>query len=210
MMARSKREIPRHYLTSTIEVGSLVTFLAEQNADRPPDRRVLPVAALLEAAALGVGEVPEMNGCFLEGAFHPSKAVHLGVAIALRQGGLVAPVIRDLERLSPDEAMATMQDLPRRARAGRVRSSKVGEATLTVTSLGDLGVDAVLGVIYPPEVALVGFGTIAQRRWAVDVLVGAGPTVTASLAADHRVSDGHLGARFPRAIGRHLHDVEGP
>lgn len=209
LMARSKREIPHYYLTSTVELRATLELLAERNTDRPPERRVLPVAALLKATALATAEVPEMNGTYLDGTFRASAAVHLGVAIALRQGGLVAPVLRNLEQQSTDEVMAALRDLVARARAGRLRSSEVSEATMTVTSLGDLGADLVLGVIYPPQVALVGFGTIAERPVALDGLVGARPTVTVSLAADHRVSDGHLGARFLRTIGRILHEGEG-
>ena len=72
----------------------------------------------------------------------------------------------------------------------------MSDPTITVTNLGDLGVDEVFGVIYPPQVALVGFGRVAERPWAEHGLIGAVPTVTATLAADHRVSDGHRGGLF--------------
>ena len=133
-----------------------------------------------------------------------AERVNLGFAIALKGGGLVAPAIPDVDAKTPSELMAALRELIPRARAGRLRSSELTDATLTVTSLGDLGVESVLGVIYPPQVALVGFGRVAEQPWAEHGMVGARPVVTASLAADHRATDGHLGAQFLDAVARHL------
>jgi pyruvate dehydrogenase E2 component (dihydrolipoamide acetyltransferase) len=77
-----------------------------------------------------------------------------------------------------------------------------------VTNLGDQGVESVFGVIYPPQVALVGFGKIVERPWAAGGMLGVRPTIIASLAADHRVSDGHRGGRFLIAIDRFLQEPE--
>jgi pyruvate dehydrogenase E2 component (dihydrolipoamide acetyltransferase) len=104
--------------------------------------------------------------------------------------------------------MRQMRDLVARARAGRLRSSELSDPTITVTSLGDQGVDAVYGVIFPPQVAIVGFGRIADRPWAVDGALAVRPVVTATLAADHRVTDGHAAARFLGAIDRRLQAPE--
>jgi pyruvate dehydrogenase E2 component (dihydrolipoamide acetyltransferase) len=126
--------------------------------------------------------------------------VHLGVAISLRQGGLVAPALRNADVLTLDQLMQALGDLVRRARARSLRSSELSDPTVTVTNLGDQGVDVVHGVIYPPQVALVGFGRVGERPWVIDGVLAAAPVVTASLAADHRVSDGHRGARFLSAL----------
>ncbi|HWS48355.1 MAG TPA: 2-oxo acid dehydrogenase subunit E2, partial [Acidimicrobiia bacterium] len=123
-------------------------------------------------------------------------------------GGLVAPAIRDADRLTLGELMARLRDLSARARGGRLRASEMTDATITVTNLGDRGVRSVLGVIYAPQVALVGFGKIAERVWAADGGIAARPVVTASLSADHRASDGHLGARFLTTVARLLHHPE--
>ena len=79
-------------------------------------------------------------------------------------------------------------------RAGRFRGSELSDPTITLTSLGDRGVDLVLPVIYPPQVAIVGLGTPRSLPWVIDGNVEARPVVAASLAGDHRVSDGHRGA----------------
>lgn len=207
LMARSKREIPHYYLATTVDMGAAMKWLGEVNGQRPVAERILPAALVLKATALAAREMPSMNG-FWDNGFHPSASVHVGVAISLRGGGLVAPAIHDADRLGLDELMASLRDLVGRARAGVLRSSEMSDPTITVTNLGDQGVEEVFGVIYPPQVALVGFGTIVERPWAENGMVGARPVVRATLAADHRASDGHEGARFLATIARLLHTPE--
>jgi pyruvate dehydrogenase E2 component (dihydrolipoamide acetyltransferase) len=195
-MARSKREIPHYYLSQAIPMRAALAWLQAFNADRPVTQRLLPVVLLLKAVALAVREVPEMNGLFVEGALRPAPAAHVGVAISLRAGGLVAPALHDVADQPLDRLMVQLADLTRRARAGSLRSSEMADPTITVTNLGDTGADAVFGVIYPPQVALVGFGRIADRPGVEAGQLLVMPTVVASLAADHRASDGHRGALF--------------
>jgi pyruvate dehydrogenase E2 component (dihydrolipoamide acetyltransferase) len=126
------------------------------------------------------------------------------VAVSLRGGGLIAPAIHDADRMSVGDVMAHLADLVRRARQGGLRASEITDPTVTVTNLGDEGVKSVYGVITPPQVAIVGFGTIEERPWAEGGLIGARPMVTATLSADHRVSDGWRGARFLRELRRLL------
>ena len=208
-MSRSKREIPHYYLATDIDMSAALEWLDERNAVLPVTDRLLPAVVLLKATALALRETPDLNGLWEDGGFRRSEQVHLGVAISLRGGGLVAPAIHDADRLTPPELMAALRDLVGRARAGRLRSSETSDPTITVTNLGDQGVDVAFPVIYPPQVAIVGFGRIRERPWAAGGMVGARPVVTASLAADHRVTDGHLGAIFLTALERLLHTPEG-
>jgi pyruvate dehydrogenase E2 component (dihydrolipoamide acetyltransferase) len=203
LMARSAREIPHYYLASTVDVGPALALVAERNADRPPADRLLPAALVLKATALAAAEVPGFNGVWDDG-YVPAEAVDLGVVVALRGGGLLVPAIHGADRLSLDELMGSLRDLVARARAGRLRASEVAAPTLTVTNLGDQGAEEVHGVIYPPQVALVGVGRIVDRPWAEGGMLGVRPTVRLTLAADHRASDGHAGSRFLAAIAAHL------
>ena len=208
LMARSKREIPHYYLQSTIDMRVPLAWLADVNVGRPVADRILPAALLLKAVAVAAHEFTEMNGFFVDGAFRPSEQVHLGVAVSLRGGGLIAPALHDTDTLGVDEVMRGMKDLVTRARSGRLRSSEMSDPTLTVTNLGEQGAEAVLGVIYPPQVAIVGFGRIVDRPWAVDGMLAVHPVLTATLAADHRVSDGHRGGLFLAAIDEALQDPD--
>jgi pyruvate dehydrogenase E2 component (dihydrolipoamide acetyltransferase) len=209
LMARSKREIPHYYVATTIDLAAALAWLRAANGARPPNERLLPAALLLKASALAAKAVPDLNGFWDdEHGFRPSAEVHLGVAVSLRGGGLVAPAIHDADRLPLDDLMRALRDLVGRARAGTLRSSEMADPTITVTNLGDQGADEVTGVIYPPQVALVGFGRIAERPWARDGMLGVRPTVRATLAADHRASDGLVGARFLTTLDRLLQTPE--
>ena len=207
-MARSKRETPHYYLGTHIDMSRAMAWLQSENLKRPVTERLLYSVLLLKAVALAVHQIPEMNGFWTEGAFKPSEAVHVVVAISLRQGGLIAPAIHDLDKKSLDEIMVNLRDLVKRVRAGVLRSSEIADATITVTSLGEQGVETVFGIIYPPQVALVGFGKIVERPWAANGMVGAKPVMMATLAADHRVSDGHRGGLFLAAVDRLLQEPE--
>jgi pyruvate dehydrogenase E2 component (dihydrolipoamide acetyltransferase) len=208
LMARSKREIPHYYLSTTIDLAAAGSWLAEQNGQRDVANRLVTAALLLKATALAVHTVPEVNGWWVDGGLTNDEHVHLGVAVALRSGGLVTPAILDADTLDLDALMARLRDLVGRARSGRLKQTEMTAGTLTVTNLGDQGVESVLGVIYPPQVALVGFGAIAERPWAVDGMLAVRPVLTATLAADHRASDGARGARLLELLDRALQHPE--
>lgn len=203
-MSRSKREIPHYYLSETVPLGAALAWLSAHNAELPPEQRLLPGVLVLKAVALALRDYPQLNGFWIDGAFQPGPGIHLGVAVALRQGGLIAPALHDVAAKPLPQLMAELGDLVQRARSYSLRSSELSEATLTVTQLGDQGVDGVFGVIYPPQVALVGVGRIAERPWVEDGQLVVMPTAQFSLAADHRASDGHYGARFLAEVRRRL------
>jgi len=208
-MAKSKREIPHYYLSTMVDMGPAVEWLAGRNRDRPPAERVLLAALELKAVALALRDFPDFNAWWVDGRLVPQPGVHIGVAISLRAGGLVTPAIHDADGRSLDDLMRALNDLVERSRGGALRSSELTDGTITVTSLGDRGVDAVFGVIYPPQVAIVGFGRIAARPLVVDGQVAARPAVTVSLSADHRASDGHRGALFLARVEQLLQEPGG-
>jgi pyruvate dehydrogenase E2 component (dihydrolipoamide acetyltransferase) len=207
-MARSKREIPHYYVGTTIDMGRALAWLAGENLKRPVKERLLYGVMLLKAVALALREVPELNALWKGNEVVRSEAIHVGVAIALRQGGLIAPALHDTDKQSLGDLMRDFRDLVNRARAGALRSSELSDPTITVTSLGEQGVESVYAVIYPPQVAIVGFGKVVERPWVVDKQVVPRSVLTATLSADHRVSDGHRGGLFLAAVDRLLQEPE--
>jgi len=203
-MSRSKREIPHYYLAEEILLENALTWLTTRNAQRSIDERVLPAVLLLKAVGIAAQRFGEFNGFWRDDGFEPATGVHVGVGISLRGGGLVAPAIHDVPDKKLDELMSELTDLVARARSFSLRSSEMSDPTITVTNLGDKGVDTVFGVIYPPQVALVGFGQPAQRVCVIDGGIRVVTTVQATLSADHRASDGHRGALFLTAINELL------
>jgi pyruvate dehydrogenase E2 component (dihydrolipoamide acetyltransferase) len=214
LMARSKAEIPHYYLSTDVDLAATQAFLEDRNRDRPPQTRLLPAAVLLKAVLRAATEVPGFNG-----HWHPRDGfvahddVQLGVAVTLREGGLIAPTLPDAGERDLDDLMVALRDLVARARRGRLRGAEMSDATLTVTNLGDRGAAVVYGVIVPPQVALVGAGRIEQRPRVITgprggTRIEARPVVTLTLSADHRVTTGHEGSRFLDTIANLLQTPE--
>jgi pyruvate dehydrogenase E2 component (dihydrolipoamide acetyltransferase) len=207
-MSRAKKDIPHYYLAETMDMTAALRRLEGLNAGREPPARLLPAAMLLRAAALAVAQTPELNGFWEEDGFRPGEGVHVGWAVSLRGGGLVAPAIRHADRLSLDALMAAMRDLVARARGGGLRGSELTGPTITVTSLGERGAESVLPIIHPPQVAMLGFGRVVERPWVVDGAVVPRRVVTITLAGDHRASDGHRGGLLLARIAALLQKPE--
>lgn len=199
-MARSKRDIPHYYLSETFDAGAAIEAVERYNAGQPAESRILLGALLIKSVALALHEFPEFNGFYGPEGFQASKAIHVGFAISIRGVGLAAPAIHDTDQLALPVLMTRMRDLVARVRRGTFRSSELADPTVTISSLGDRGVEMLLPVIYPPQVAIVGFGTVAERPWVVDGKLVPRPLMTVTLAADHRASDGHRGALLLRRI----------
>jgi pyruvate dehydrogenase E2 component (dihydrolipoamide acetyltransferase) len=207
-MTRSHREIPHFYIESVIDMDRAFTWLREENGRRPVAQRLIYGTLLIKAAALALKKVPELNGAWAEDHVELKPDIHVGVAISLAGGGLVSPAIHDTDQLSLDELMAQLRDLVRRARSGRLRSSEMTDPTITVTNLGELGAESVFGLIYPPQVALVGFGRLTDRPWVVNGTVQPRKVVHVSLAGDHRAIDGYRGSVYLAEIEKYLQEPE--
>jgi pyruvate dehydrogenase E2 component (dihydrolipoamide acetyltransferase) len=208
LMTTSNREIPHYHLTATIDLHACQEWVHARNRELPVEERLVPSALMLLATARAARAVPELNGHWLDGCFRPADSVDLGLILSLRRGGLLVPVVHAADTLTVGQMMASMRELTSRARAGRLRGSDLAPPSLTVSNLGDQGVESVHGVIYPPQVALVGFGAVSERPWAVGGLLGVRPLVTATLAGDHRATDGAIGARFLKHLDRLLQRPE--
>jgi pyruvate dehydrogenase E2 component (dihydrolipoamide acetyltransferase) len=207
-MSRSKREIPHYYLSHSIDVEQAQTWLEQYNGNHEPADRLLFAALLIKASALALRDYPEFNGFYKDDEFEASAAIHIGFAIAIRGGGLAAPAIHACDKLTLSELMAKMRDLVGRVRRGGFRSSEISDPTVTISSLGERGVETLLPIIYPPQVAILGFGASLPKPWSVDGRIQTQPVMVASLAADHRVSDGHRGALLLQRIGELLNTPE--
>jgi pyruvate dehydrogenase E2 component (dihydrolipoamide acetyltransferase) len=207
-MSRSKREIPHYYLANTIDLRKTLGWIERHNATRPVTERLLYGVLLVKAVARALEDFPELNGFWRNGRFEPATVINVGTAIRLRQGGLVAPALLAANQQSLPDLMRAFQDVVQRARGGGLRSTELAGATITISSLGEGSVDTVFPIIHPPQVAIVGFGAIAVRPWVDAGVVIAAPVITATLSADHRVSDGHRGSSFLVAVAEWLQRPE--
>lgn len=207
-MTRSKQEIPHYYLSSTIDLTDTLTWLARGNTERPITERLVYAVLLIKAVAGALAKVPELNGFWIDDAFKPSSSINIGMAISIRQGGLVAPALHDVQDKNIDLLMAEFRDLVTRARRGRIRQSEFITPSITVSSIGEQGVETIYSIIYPPQVAIVSFGAIIERPWSVNGRIESRQLIKVSLSADHRASDGHRGALFLNTLSNLLQNPE--
>lgn len=207
-MSRSKREIPHYYLSTTIDLHPAMTWLAEYNESRPVADRLLYGVLLIKAVARALRTVPELNAVWEEQQVVLKPQINIGVAISLRRGGIIAPAMHDVDQKNLVQLTNEFRELVNRARAGGLRASELSDATITVTNLGENGVETVFGVIYPPQVAIIGFGKVAERPWSINGGIFSRQVITATLSGDHRVSDGHRGGVFLSTVDRLLQEPE--
>jgi len=207
-MSQSNKEIPHYYLETEIDMKTALEWLSAENQNRSVQKRLLPPMVLIKAVANALTEVPQLNGFWTDEAMHIEEGIHVGFAITLRQGGLVIPAILNADLKSLDEIRSDFVDMVSRAREGHLRSREISSATITITSLGERGAEKVYGVIYPPQVALIGLGKITERPRAVDGSIGIRPTLTVVLAGDHRATDGHTGSLFLEKLNNQLQHPE--
>lgn len=206
-MSRSNREIPHYYLEKKILLQAALSWLAEYNKQQPLPSRLLPVVVFIKAVALALKEVPELNAVW-ENGLQMKSDIHIGFVVSLRGGGIIVPAIHQADKKNLQEIMSTLNDLIPRARALKLRSSELSDSTVTLTNLGEGGADKVYGIIYPPQVAIIGFGnTVNEPNLEEDKWVKR-PFVYATLAGDHRASDGLSGSRFLAALNDHLQKPE--
>ena len=190
------------------KVTGFLEFTRDKQPYRPVTERLIYGVLLIKAVARAVTRFPELNGWWREGRFDTAQAINVGTAIRLRDGGLIAPALIGADRRPVPELMRAYQDLVQRARTGGLRATELASATITVSSIGEGGVDTLYPIIHPPQVAIVGFGKVVERPWAVNGMIGARQVMTATLAADHRASDGHRGGLFLAAVDRLLQEPE--
>lgn len=208
-MTRSHREIPHYWVGQTIDVTPMFDWLDEQNRTRGVAERLLYAVPLIKAIVSSIKDTPELNGHFEEDAFKASDAVNIGVATALRGGGLIAPAIVDADKMGIDEIRVALADLVKRTRAGRLRSSEMASGTVTLSSLGEDTSDTITPLIYPPQVAIIGCGAPLQRPHIVEDKIVVRRLMNVTVAGDHRVSDGRRASQFLGRLARTIETLEG-
>jgi pyruvate dehydrogenase E2 component (dihydrolipoamide acetyltransferase) len=202
-MSRSNQDIPHYYLEKRMDMSKALAWLKEANKERSVQQRLLPVALFIKAVAKALDDVPDLNAVW-ENGLQRKNEINIGFVVSLRTGGIMVPAILNADTLSMDAVMACLNDIIPRARAFKLRSSELSQSTFTITSIGEGGGDKVFGVIYPPQVGIVGFGEIRDEAVVHEGMIGIKPVVDVTLAADHRATDGLIGGKFLAALNKYL------
>lgn len=206
-MSKSKKEIPHYYLNSSIEIDGILNWLDQINANKTLEGRILISAVFVKSLALALKTNPEMNGFYIKKQFIPSPSININIAISLKNKGVIVPALLDVANKNLDQINQELKSLVERARAQKVKQKELTDGTITLTALGNLGAEEVFGIIFPPQVALLGIGAIHKKACVLNDAIKIRNVINVSLAADHRVSDGIAGSKLLNAFNKALTDV---
>ena len=206
-MSKSNREIPHYYLDKKIDITKSLDWLFEKNLQCTIQKRILPAALLIKAVAKSLVDYPDLNAVWEDG-LQRKKEINIGFVVSLRGGGIIVPAIHNADSKSVEEIMEALNDIIPRARAMKLRSSELSDSTITITNMGEGGADVVYGIIYPPQVAIIGFGSSSEQPFAENGMVGIRTVLNATLAGDHRATDGLVGSGFLATLNKNLQNPE--
>jgi pyruvate dehydrogenase E2 component (dihydrolipoamide acetyltransferase) len=195
-MSRSKKEIPHYYLKTRISVDALLAWVDKKNEVLPPMERLMVPTLLMKGVVQAIKEYPMMNGYYINDTFESKKTINLGIAIALKTGGVLVPALMNADAMDLTMLNTSLQDLLIRTRKSELKNRELTEGTITVTNVGDQGSHEVFGIIFPPQVALIGLGRIHKSAVEDNDQIRSGFVIDVTLSADHRVTDGLSGSRF--------------
>jgi pyruvate dehydrogenase E2 component (dihydrolipoamide acetyltransferase) len=202
-MVESRQQIPHFYVTSEMDVGALLDMRKQINANLDDDHKVSVNDLVVKATALALRQYPNLNTHFYGDKLVRHKRIHIGIAVALPQGGLINVVVKDADQLSVGALAANAKAMIARAREGKVKPDDVQGSTFTVSNLGAFDVHQFVAIINPPEAGILAVGTASKVPVVLpDGTLGVGNRMKVTLSADHRVTDGAEGAAFVQAFKR--------
>jgi len=204
-LLESKQQIPHYYVTAAVDAGPMAKMREQVNALRADQPKVTYNDFIVRACALALREFPTVNAQFVDGKLRTFEAAHVGVAVALPEG-LIVPVVRNADRKSLSQISDEVRVLADRAKAGQLKPEEYSGGTFTISNLGMFDVEEFVGIINPPEVALLAIGAIHEEPVVKDGQLSVGLRFRMTLSSDHRIIDGAVAAQFLQAVKRLLQE----
>jgi pyruvate dehydrogenase E2 component (dihydrolipoamide acetyltransferase) len=198
-LVQSKAPVPHFYLTIEVDMGR-AKELRESAKALNPELSLSFNDIILKACAAALELHPQVNASFQGEAIRYYRRIHLGVAVAVEDGGLITPVIRNCQGKSLQDISREAKDLIARARSRKLNPEEYTGATFSVSNLGMMGIEEFSAVINPPEGAIVAVGAVVEKPVVVKGQVEVGLRCRMTLSCDHRVVDGTTGAKFLQTL----------
>lgn len=200
--AGTKGPVPHYYVNASVDMTAAMDFRRELNAQLN-DVRVSVNDLIVKAAALALQKFPVFNSTFQDDHLQVAPNVNVGIAVALDEG-LVVPAVLECEKKSLVQIAAETKDLGERTRAGRLRQDEYTAGTFSISNLGMFDVDSFTAIIVSPQAAVLAVGSVTATPQVRDGAIVVRQVMQASLAADHRISNGADAAQFLVEIKRLL------
>ena len=200
-LTESKTTVPHFYVTADCRVDALLELRRTVNAAATV--KVSLNDFVLKAVAGALIEVPEANAIWNGDTIRRFVGAHIAVAVAV-DGGLLTPVLHDVDTTPLSVLSARVADLAARARAGRIQQPELEGGSFSVSNLGMFGVTEFSAILNPPQSGILAVGGATQRPVVVDGELAVGTVITVTLSADHRVIDGAVAAQWMSAFVRRI------
>ena len=204
-LTEAKQQIPHYYLTIDCEIDALVALRKELNAREGADYKLSVNDFLIKALALALRKVPAANRSWGGDKLYQYKDVDISVAVAI-QDGLITPIIRQADQKGLSTISKEMRELGVRAREGKLKPEEYQGGSFSISNLGMYGIREFAAVINPPQAGILAVGAGEQRAVVKDGALATATMMTATLAADHRVIDGAVGAELLAAFKGYVQD----
>jgi len=203
-MSTSKSTIPHFYVSAEVDMTEALSWRKRLNAAAAADGYKITVNDMIvKAAALALVKYPNLNASFGGDHIVMHKHVNVSIAVALKEG-LIAPVVRDVDKKSLGTVARETNDLVSRARAGKVTPAEYSGGTFTVSNLGPFGVDTFIAIVTTPQGGALAVASSAQKAVVIDGEIVIRDRMNITLSADHRITDGAEGAQFIGEVRRLL------
>lgn len=202
-MIESKQQVPHFYVTTEVDVDALLNLRKQINEGLDDNSKVTVNDLIVKATALTLRQFPNLNTHFYGDKLVRYKRIHIGIAVALPNGGLINVVAKDADKTSISAIAAYNKEMIGRARENKVKPDDITGSTFTVSNLGAFDVDIFSAIINPPESGILAIGTAKKVPIVkADGSIGVGNRMRVTISADHRVTDGAEAAQFLQTFKR--------
>jgi pyruvate dehydrogenase E2 component (dihydrolipoamide acetyltransferase) len=204
-MLQSKRQIPCFYLNITVDATELVSF--RQKLNESADVKISFNDFLMRALALGMAQWPIMTGRLEGDNIQLADSIGIGLAIAADKG-LVAPIVKDVDKKNLTQIAQYRTALVERTRAGKLTPDDLEGGCITISNLGAIGIDSFIPIVVPDQCSILGVGKITDTCVSQDDKTAVRKFMKMTLAVDHRVANGAEAAQFLSYVGKLLEDPQ--
>lgn len=202
-MTESKTSVPHFYVTHEYKMERLLDLREQANAMQPDGQKFSVTDFIIRATALTLREYPNLNSAYSAGKIVQHGGVHIGVAVSI-EGGLLTVVCKNADQKPLRQISAEFKTMVERARAGKVRPEDIEGSTFSVSNLGMFDVDNFAAIINPPEAGILALGAARHVPVVENGVIVAGWRMKATVAVDHRVSDGAEAAKFMQSLAKYI------
>ena len=207
-LTAAKQTIPHYYLRRDIKVDSLLSLRSQMNEGlRKSEIKITINDFIIKACAIALQDVPECNVIWGGDKILKFKASDIAVAVAI-DGGLITPVLFDLEKKGLIDISIEMKSLAERARNKQLKPNEYQGGSFSISSLGMMGVKNFDAVINPPHGSILAVGAVQKQPYFTkEGAISSQDIISVTLSADHRMIDGAIGAKFLEKIS---YNIENP